>query len=211
MKPIKKIRVMLADDHTIVRNGLFAIINMQPDMRVVCEAATGREAVARFFEYLPDVLLLDLRMPELDGAEVIETVRAREANARVLILTTYQGDENIYRCLRAGAKGYLLKEVSWKELVAAIRAVHQGEQVIPSSIAARIAEHISSPGLTTREVEVLQLVARGMSNKDIASALAITERTVKVHLGNLFNKLQVNSRTEAVTAGLKRGIVHLEV
>jgi two-component system, NarL family, response regulator len=204
------IRILLADDHPVVRQGLAALINRQPGMRVVAEATTGREAVALFAEQRPDITLMDLRMPELDGVAAILAIRAETPSARVIILTTYDGDEEIYRGLLAGAMAYLLKDATPEVLVEAIQAVHAGQKRIPQEVAAKLAERMGGPELTPRELEVLRLLVAGHSNKGIGAVLAIGEGTVRTHVANILAKLQVQDRTQAATAAIRRGIVHLD-
>ena len=207
---MKSIRILIADDHPIVRDGLNAVINDQADMEVIAEAANGREAVDLALEHRPDVMLIDLRMPQLNGLETIQTIRTDWPQARIIILTTYDGDEDIYRSLQSGAQAYLLKGMPRAELLDTIRAVHAGRRRIPPDVAAKLAERISSSELTQREMEVLQLIVAGQSNKQIGSNLSITEGTVKAHINSILGKLGVNDRTHAVTEALRRGIVHLE-
>ena len=204
------IRVLVADDHPVVRNGLAGVIAQQAELSVVAEAANGRQALERFREHRPDVVLMDLRMPDMDGVSAIEAIRAEFPDARILALTTYEGDVDIHRALEAGARGYLIKDMLLTEVLSAIRAVHRGERVIPVAVAAKLAEFTPRTDLTEREVEVLQLVARGLSNRDVAGVIGRTDETVKVHLKNIFAKLGVADRTEAVTLALSRGILHLD-
>jgi two-component system NarL family response regulator len=203
------IRVLIADDHPVVREGLAALINRRPDMTVVAEASNGRELVAEFMRHRPDVALVDLRMPEMDGADAIVALRERAPSARVIVLTTYDDDEDIQRSLRAGAKAYMLKDAPRDELLDCIKAVHEGRTLIPPAIATRLAETIGAPPLTARELEVLTLVADGKSNKEIATLLSITEGTVKSHLSAMLGKLDARDRTQAVTIALKRGLLRL--
>jgi DNA-binding NarL/FixJ family response regulator len=204
-----KIRVLIADDHVTVREGLGAIIGRQPDMTVVGEAATGRDAVELWLECRPDVALLDLRMPNLDGVGAINEIRGHDASARFIVLTTFDTDDEISRAIKAGARGYLLKDAQREELLDAIRKVYAGETSISPSLVAKLAAGMSSEALTARELEVLTLLARGNSNKDIGASLYISETTVKSHLRSIFSKLDVLSRTEAVTVASRRGLVHL--
>jgi two-component system NarL family response regulator len=204
------IRVLIADDHPIVRDGLNAVINDQPDMEVVAEAANGNETVQLALEHRPDVLLVDLRMPQLNGLEVINAIRADWPQARIIILTTYDGEEDIYQALQAGAQAYLLKGMPRAELLDTIRAVHAGRKRIPPEVASKLAERISASELTERELEVLELIVAGQSNKEIGASLSITEGTVKAHVNSILGKLGVQDRTQAVTEALRRGIVHLE-
>lgn len=207
---MSELRVIIADDHPIVREGLHAVVSDQPDMIVVGQAATGAEAVDLALSLRPDVVLLDLRMPEQNGVDAIAAIRAGWPEARVLVLTTYDGDEDIYRALQAGAQAYLLKDTPRAELLEAIRAVARGQKRIPPEVAARLVQRIGGPTLTEREVDVLRLMAKGGSNKDIGAALHISEGTVKFHVNNILGKLGVDDRTQAVTIALQRGIIHLE-
>lgn len=204
------IRVLIADDHPIVREGLEAVINDQPDMTVVAQAVNGAEAVAYALAERPDVLLIDLRMPELNGVAAISAVRAEWPAAQVVVLTTYDGDEDIYRALQAGAQAYLLKDTPRAALLEVIRAVARGERRLPPDVAARLMERLSVQPLTEREVDVLLLMARGLTNKAIGAALQIGEGTVKFHVNNLLGKLHATDRTHAVTIALQRGIIHLD-
>jgi DNA-binding NarL/FixJ family response regulator len=205
----RKIRVILADDHPIVRDGLAAIVNRQPDMEVVAEAADGEEAIAAYERHLPDVMVLDLRMPKKDGFAVVQQVLERYPHARLLIVTTYDGDEDIFRCLSQGAKGYLLKDAPRQEILSAIRAVSEDRPYASSSIAAKALQRMGRPSLTQRELDVLQLLAEGRSNKDIARRLNITEGTAKTHVKAILTKLDAISRTEAVAVAHKRGMIRL--
>ncbi len=207
--PADKIRVLIADDHVTVREGLAAMIGRQPDMRVVGEAATGREAVDLWRKHQPDVALLDLRMPLLDGVGAIDEIRRHDASARVIVLTTFDADNEISRAIKAGAKGYLLKDAQREELLECIRRVHAGETSIPPSLVAKLAASMSSEALTGRELDVLTLLARGKSNKEIGVNLYISETTVKSHLRSIFTKLNVLSRTEAISAASRRGLIQL--
>ncbi len=206
---VARICVLVADDHPVVRAGLAAVISQQPELELVAEAEDGRQAVTSFREHMPDVVLMDLRMPGMDGVAAIRAIRSEFPDARILALTTYEGDVDIHRALEAGARGYLLKDMLLTDVLAAIRAVHRGERVIPPVVAARLAEFTPRADLTAREVEVLQLVARGLSNPAVARAIGRTDETVKLHLKNIFAKLGVADRTEAVTVALSRGILHL--
>ncbi len=210
MKKPQPIRLLVADDHLIVRLGLVTLIERQRDMRVVAEASSGRQAVELFAAHHPDVTLMDLRMPGLGGVEAIETIRAQDPQARIIILTIHKGDEAVYRALRAGAQGYLLKDVPGEEIVTAIRMVHSGQACIPPDIAARFVEHVRYDALTPREVYVLKLLAKGLSNLQIASQLQISAATVKNHVASVLGKLGVESRTHAVTLALERNLIDLE-
>ena len=210
MDKTKPIRVLLVEDHEVVRDGLAAIIDYQSDMTVVGHASNGEEAVERFAELQPDITLMDLRMPGMGGAPAIEAIRKKFGDARIIVLTTYDGDENIYRALKAGARGYLLKDSGKDDLLSAIRAVHEGRSYVPPEIATRLVTRTQAGApLTTREIEVLQLMAEGKSNKEIGAALFISEGTVKTHVNSIHEKLSVSDRTEAVIVALKRGIIHL--
>ena len=201
------IRVGIVDDHPVVRDGLAAILGLQPDIKVVGEAGTGREACALFDRQRPDVLLLDLKMPGMDGLEVVQTLCAAHPEARIVILTTYGGDEDIFRSLKAGAKGYLLKDAPRQQILEAIRTVHAGGRYLSAAIVSKVAEHALRPELTGREREVLQHMARGESNKEIGAALFVSEGTVKTHVKSILAKLDASSRTEAVTIATRRGII----
>lgn len=209
MGQVKPIRVLIVDDHPVVRTGLALMLKYEPDMAAIAEASHGLEAVQRFREHQPDVTLMDLRMPEMDGVAAISAIRAEFGEARIILLTTYDGDEEIYQGLRTGAKGYLLKDASCEELLAAIRAVHEGRSHIPAAVGAKLVERMGNPELSDREREVVQLIAKGMNNQEIALALNITEGTVKFHVNNILSKFQVHDRTQAVIVALKRGIASL--
>ena len=204
-----KIRILVADDHFIVRSGLISLIRSEPDMEVVAEAADGAQAADLFAQHQPDLALLDLRMPSNNGNEAIERIHREFPAARILVLTAFNGDEDIYRALRAGAQGYVLKSSTGEALIPAIRAVAAGEPWIPRDVATRLAMRNSYEALTAREIQVLREIARGKANKEIATALSITEYTVKDHLKNIMAKLHVADRTEAVTAAVQRGIIEL--
>jgi len=206
---MSKIRVILADDHPVVRDGLAAIVNQQIDMEVVAEAGDGDEAVALYERHAPDVLVLDLRMPGRDGVAVVQHVLEKHPKARILIMTTYDGDEDIFRCLSQGAKGYLLKDAPRQEILSAIRAVSADKAYTSSSVAAIALQRMVKPSLTQRELSVLQEIAEGRSNKDIARRLHITEGTAKTHVKAILTKLDAISRTEAVAVAHKRGLIHL--
>ena len=203
------IRILVAEDHHVVRQGLVALIKTVPDMTVVGEAADGAQAVELFRKYRPDVTIMDLRLPVMSGVEAITAIRREFPSARVLVLTTFDGDENIFRALQAGARGYLLKDMFGEELMEAIRGVHAGKTRIPPPIAQRLAERMGGPSLTNREIEVLKLIVAGKSNKDIGNDLSISEATVKTHINSILGKLGVSDRTQAATTALQRGIVEL--
>ena len=204
------IRIMVVDDHPLLRLGLKTVIGTEPDMVVVAEAADGAEAVALYSVHRPDVVLMDLRMPKMDGAAAIEAIHNADGDARIVALTTYDGDADIHRALTAGAVGYLMKDMIGTEVSAAIRSAAAGRRVIPPAVAGRLAEFTPRVDLTTREVEVLRFAAKGLRNKDIARVIGRTEATVKVHLKNIMAKLDVEDRTEAVTLAYQRGIIHLD-
>ena len=203
------ISVLIVDDHPLFRSGVSSLLGSQTDMRIVGEASDGLEALALFRQHRPDVTLMDLQMPRMDGVEAIEAIRAEFPNARIIVLTTYKGDAQALRALKAGASGYLLKSLLHKELVETIRVVVAGRRVIPPEIAAEIAGHAGDETLSEREIEVLRSVARGNSNKRVAEELGITEETVKAHLRQILAKLAANDRTHAVTIAIKRGIIDL--
>ncbi len=207
MSQDSRIRVVIADDHPIVREGLINLIEDEADMVVVGEAIDGRSAVELFHQYQPDVLLIDLRMPNLSGCEATAQIRQDSPNARIIILTTYDTEEDIYSSLRAGAMAYLLKDAPRHELITAIRTVHAGQQYIAFQIGTKLAQYINEPVISDRERDVLQLLAQGNSNREIAQALGITEGTVKHHVNSILSKFEVNDRTHAVVVALKRGIV----
>jgi two-component system NarL family response regulator len=201
---------MIVDDHPIVRQGFVGMIAIDPNLSVVAEAENGHQAVEMFHRHRPDITLMDLRMPEMNGVEAIIEIRKRFPDARIIVLTTYDGDEDIYRALQAGAQGYLLKDMYCDEILEAIAAVHAGRRRIPPQIATRLAERVFGQDLTSREIEVLELIVRGKNNRDIAASLRITEPTVKGHVSNILSKLCVSDRTQAATAAIQRGIVHLK-
>jgi DNA-binding NarL/FixJ family response regulator len=205
-----RIRVLISDDHPVVRAGLAAVLVQQADLELVAEAENGEQAVALYREHQPDVCLMDLRMPLMDGVEAIRTITSEFPDACILALTTYEGDADIRRALEAGARGYLLKDMLLTDVIRAIRSVHRGERVIPNAVAVRLAEFPERSDLTERELEVLQFVARGLSNKEVARAIGRTDETVKIHLKNMFAKLGVADRTEAVTVAITRGLIHLD-
>jgi two-component system NarL family response regulator len=204
------IRILIVEDHAIVRQGLVALLQTVPEFSVVAEAADGTEAVALFRERRPDVTLMDLRLQKMNGVDAIVKIRSEFPEARIVVLTTFDGDEDIYRALAAGARGYLLKGMTGDELMDAIRVVHAGQSRIPAPVAERLAERMSGPALTGRETDVLRLIVGGNSNKEIAAVLAISEATVKTHINSLLSKLGVTDRTQAATTALQRGIVHLD-
>ena len=203
------IRILTVDDHPLLRKGIAALVNGEPDLKLVAEAANGSEAIDAFRSHRPDVTLMDLQMPEVDGIDAIDRIRREFPEARIIVLTTYSGDTQVLRALKAGARGYILKGHVHKELLDAIRAVHAGQKRIPPEIAAQLADHATDDALTEREIDVLKLVAAGNANKQIADQLSIGEATVKSHVSNILSKLGANDRSHAVTIGLKRGIIDL--
>jgi DNA-binding NarL/FixJ family response regulator len=209
MSEATRIRVFSVDDHPLLREGLAAIINNQPDMVLVAQASNAQEAIQQFRKQRPDVTLMDLRLPDKSGIDVIIAVRAEFPEARIIMLTTFEGDVEIQRALEAGARGYILKSMAPKELVEVIRQVHAGKKRIPPQVAAQLAEHLSDEDLTAREIEVLSQIAGGNRNRDIAEKLFITEETVKVHIKHIMEKLGASDRTQAVAIGLRRGIIEL--
>jgi len=202
-----KIRILIADDHPVMRSGLAVLLKYEPDMDVVAEARNGVEAIALFRQHQPDVTLMDLRMPDLNGVDAITAIRQDEPNARILIVSTYSGDENIYRGLQAGAKGYLLKDTPLDEIVTAIRKIHAGQNYLPAEVGEKLAERLNQPQLSDRECEVLELMSQGKSNQEIASELTVSEGTVKFHINHIYSKLGVKDRAQAVLLAIKRGIV----
>lgn len=204
-----RIRILCVDDHPLLREGLAAVIAAQRDMVLAGQAINGRDAIEQYRSVRPDVTLMDVRLPDMNGIDALTTIQAEFFNARVLMLSTAHGDVEIQRALRAGARGFVLKTMPPNELMGAIRQVHAGRKCVPPEVAVHLAEFISEDQLTSREVEVLRLVATGNRNRDIASALNISEDTVKVHVGHIMEKLGANDRTEAVVIGAQRGIIHL--
>jgi DNA-binding NarL/FixJ family response regulator len=209
MKDTPKIRVLCVDDHPVVRDGLAAIINLQPDMILAGAAATGGEALEQFIKLHPDVALVDLRLSDMSGFELIKKIKDKSPNARIIVLSSQEGDADIQRALEAGALGYVAKGMVRDELLEIIRSVHAGKRRLPAGVAQKLAEHMADEPISPRELEVLLLMAAGRRNKEIASELSLAEDTVKMHVRNILSKLQVNDRTEAVTIALRRGIIHL--
>ena len=203
------IRILTVDDHALLCQGIEALVNAEPDMKVIAEASNGQQAIEQFRLHRPDVTLMDLQMPGLNGIEAIIGIRSEFSNARIIVLTTYAGDVQVLRALKAGARAYLLKGRVHRELLETIRAVHAGQKRIPPELAAELADHAADEDLTPREIDVLRLIARGKANKMIADRLSIAEETVKSHVTNILAKLGANDRTHAVTIGLKRGIIEL--
>src|SRR5712672_1490875 len=204
MSDLKKIRVLCIDDHPTVLDGLTAILNLQPDMEVAAAATNGREGIQQFRALRPDIVLVDLRLPDMSGFEVIEHIKAESPNARIIVLSSHEGDVDIRRALDAGAQGYVVKGMVREELLDVIRSVHAGKKRLPAAVAQTLAEHISSDMVSAREIEVLSLISAGKRNKEIAAELSIAEDTVKMHVKNILSKLHDSDRTEAVTIALRR-------
>jgi two-component system NarL family response regulator len=207
--PAPRIRILLADDHPVVRLGLRTMLEAEPDLEVVGEAVDGAGAVAAFAQHRPDVTLLDLRMPGLTGPETITAIRALAPEANIIVVTTYDADEDVFRAVQAGARGYLLKDTFAEGMLEAIRNVHAGRRLIDPAVAARLMDRLNEPSLTAREMEVLELVARGMTNREIGAALSVGEETVKAHLKHVFVKLGASDRTEAALIAVQRGLIRL--
>lgn len=206
---MRKIRLLLADDHTVLREGLAALLDAEDDLQVVAQAANGQQAIEQYQLHQPDVTLMDLQMPVLDGYAAVAAIRALNHEAGILVLTTYDGDEDIYRALKAGANGYLLKHAAAAEVLAAIRQINAGRRAVPADVAIKLSERVAIESLTSRESEVLQFMVRGFSNQEIAAQLFISEGTVKAHINRILSKLAVTDRTQAVIIALKRGLARL--
>jgi len=206
----RRITVLCVDDHRIVREGLRMIINSEPDMVVIDAAATGGEAVARYRQHYPDITLMDLRLPDISGVDAIREIHRLDASARIIVLTMYTGDEEIHRAIGAGASTYLLKDALADDLPRIVREVHAGRRTLPPDVAARLEERAAHPTLTSREIEVMKLVAAGRRDKEIAVALAISAHTVRVHMKHIYTKLGVSDRTEAMGVAIRRGIIHID-
>jgi two-component system NarL family response regulator len=210
MSQASQIRIMIVEDHFVVRVGLKAIINSQPDMVTVAEAGNGKQAMEAFEQFQPDVTLMDLRIPGLNGIEAISGIIGKFPRARIIVLSTFGGDENIFRAFQAGARAYFLKDVKGQDLVDAIRAVHAGQRPLPPEIASQLADRVPRMALSSREMEILTLIAKGKSNKEIAAELTISEGTVRVHASNLFAKLGCSDRAQAVSEAFRRGIIDVD-
>jgi DNA-binding NarL/FixJ family response regulator len=204
------IRLLIVDDHFVVRIGLTSALNLEPDLQVIAEARNGREAVALYQKHRPDVVLMDYQLPELNGAQATAAIRALDPHARIIILSVYKGEEDVHRAVEAGASGYLPKSAEPRELIEAIRAIRNGDRYFPAAISAALAQRQARAKLSDREHEVLVMIVKGRSNKEIAAAMGISENTVKVHTTRVFEKLNVADRLEAATAAIQRGIVHLQ-
>ncbi|MEL6939729.1 MAG: response regulator transcription factor [Cyanobacteria bacterium J06598_1] len=208
--PEETIRVLVVEDHSVVREGIVAVLNRHKDITVIAEAKNGKAAIELFNTHQPDITLMDLRMPQMEGLEAVIQIRAASLKARIIILTTYDTDEDIYQCLQAGARGYLLKDATSAELTQAVQQVHQGKRVIPADVAMKLAERIQSDELTSRELDVLAMMVQGSSTTKLSEALNISEGTVKFHVNNILQKLNASDRTQAVVTALQRGLVRLK-
>ena len=208
--PTNPIKVLVVEDHSVVREGIVSVLNRQKDITVVAEAKNGKEAIALHKEHQPDITMMDLRMPQMEGLEAVIQIRAATPKANIIILTTYDTDEDIYQCLQAGARGYLLKDATSAELTNAVRQVHQGKRFIPADVAMKLADRVQSDELTSRELDVLAMMVQGSSTTKLSEALNISEGTVKFHVNNILQKLNASDRTQAVVTALQRGLVRLK-
>lgn len=204
------IRILLVEDHFLARQALSSVLSLHHEMKIIATAENGAEAVERYFEHHPDVVIMDLRLPGMNGFDAIRAIRQRDSGARILVLSNYDGSEDIYRALQAGASAYLLKDTSGAELVEAVQATHRGLRYIPRSVGDRLAQRMGAEDLTARELEVLALVAHGYSNREIANTLGIAEKTARIHVSNILGKIGVSDRTQAAITAIQRGLVHLE-
>jgi DNA-binding NarL/FixJ family response regulator len=207
---MNQIKILLVEDHFLARQALTSVPSLHAEMKIVATAENGAEAVTHYFEYHPDVVIMDLRLPGMSGFDAIRAIRQRDSSARILVVSNYDGSEDIYRALQAGATAYLLKDTSGAELVQAVRATHRGLRYIPRSVGDRLAQRMGVEDLTARELEVLELVAHGRNNREIANTLGIAEKTARIHVSNILGKIGVSDRTQAAIAAIQRGLVHLE-
>jgi DNA-binding NarL/FixJ family response regulator len=202
-------RILIVDDHPVIQAGLMSMLSTHPEVKVMGSASSGEEALARMEEEMPDIVLLDLRMPGMTGIDVLRAMREKKASTRAIVLTSFETDENIYRAIQVGAQGYLLKDTSQREMLQAIATVHAGRKYIPAQIAARLAERMMRSSLTTRELEILNMLSKGLTNKQIGRALKISDNTVRNHVNSILEKLEVADRTEAVTVAIQQGIIQV--
>lgn len=207
---MNQMRILLVEDHFLARQALSSVLSLRSDMKIIAIAENGVEAVDRYFEHRPDVVIMDLRLPGMSGLDAIRVIRQRDSNARILVLSNYDGSEDIYRALQAGATAYLLKDTSGAELVQAVQATHRNLRYIPRSVADRLAQRVGAEELTARELDVLKLVAQGRSNRQIAGTLGIAEKTARIHVSNILGKIGVSDRTQLAIAAIQRGLVHLD-
>jgi DNA-binding NarL/FixJ family response regulator len=207
---MNQIRILLVEDHFLARQALTSVLTLHSEMKIVATGENGTEAVERYFEHRPDVVIMDLRLPGMSGFDAIRAIRERDPSAHILVVSNYDGSEDIYRALHAGASGYLFKDTSGAELVQAVQATHRGHRYIPRSVGDRLAQRMGVEDLTARELEVLELVAHGRNNREIANALGIAEKTARIHVSNILGKIGVSDRTQAAIAAIQRGLVHLD-
>lgn len=206
---MNQIRILLVEDHFLARQALTSVLSLHDEMKIVATGENGVEAVDRYFEFNPDVVIMDLRLPRMSGFDAIRAIRQRDSGARILVLSNYDGSEDIYRALQAGATAYLLKDTSGAELVQAVQATYRGQRYIPRDVASRLAQRMGAEELTARELEVLELIAHGQSNREIAETLGIADKTARIHVSNILGKIGVSDRTQAAIAAIQRGLVHL--